>query len=245
MTLNPLTEIAGPESSYGANLYNPQSSATGVWQDISSTWRENVAAIGLSPSQYPTAASAPLSVQAAVNANLYNTRGFQPWTVGDPTLTRNITAAGGPSAFAAPGTLSTDPADYASLDQPGGLQAYFAGSGTTAPAGGSSLADSAGYPFSFNDPASGTPFAVPGNAAVSGSGTAPLSGSGQPGGIGGSAASPSQTWWQTLVSGVTSEIERVGIMGFGVLLLVAAALALMWPHARRAARQVVRLAAAE
>lgn len=225
MALNPLTEIAGPESSYGANLYNPKSSATGVWQDISSTWSENLQAIGLNPSQYPTAAAAPLSVQAAVNANLYNTRGFQPWTVGDPTLAQNIAAAGGPGAFAAPGTLSTNPADYASLDQPGGLQSYFASDGSSAPAGGSSLADSAGYPYSVSSPASGT--------------------SGQPGGIGGSAASSSQTWWQTLVSGVTSEIERVGIMGFGVLLLVAAALALMWPHARGAARQVARFAAAE
>ncbi len=36
-----------------------------------------------------------------------------------------VANAGGASAFSAPGTLSTSATDYASLDTPGGLQAYF------------------------------------------------------------------------------------------------------------------------
>lgn len=135
MPLDPLTMIAGPESSYGTNLQNPTSTASGVWQDINSTWTSGLSAIGGNPAQYPTAISAPASVQAAVNAYEYNTYGFQPWTIGDPTLAADIAAAGGPSAFAAPGTLSTNPATYASLDQPGGLAAYFASNGATVPAG--------------------------------------------------------------------------------------------------------------
>jgi hypothetical protein len=130
MALDPFTAIAGPESSYGNNLYNPSSSATGIFQDIHSTWTSAVQAIGLSPSQYPTAAQAPPSVQFAANAYLYNTQGFQPWTIGDSTLSNNIASAGGTGAFAQPGTLSTNPADYAYLDQPGALQNYFSSGGS-------------------------------------------------------------------------------------------------------------------
>jgi type IV secretion system protein TrbL len=129
--LDPLTAIAGPESSYGQTLYNPTSSATGIFQDITPTWDQAITAIGYSPSQYPSAASAPASIQFAANAWIYNTQGgFNSWTIGDPTLAANIQAAGGSSAFAAPGTLSTNPATYAGLDQSGGLQAYFANAAT-------------------------------------------------------------------------------------------------------------------
>jgi hypothetical protein len=136
MALDPLTAIAGAESSYGTNLFNPTSSATGIFQDLSSTWQSGLTAIGGNPSQYPTAASAPASVQFAVNSYLYNTQGFAPWTVGDPALAAQIAAAGGASAFTAPGTLSTNPSAYAALDQPGALAAYFASNGGTAVTGG-------------------------------------------------------------------------------------------------------------
>ena len=96
MALDPLTAIAGAESSYGTNLFNPTSSATGIFQDLGSTWQSTLTAIGGNPSQYPTAASAPASVQFAVNSYLYNTQGFAPWTVGDPTLAAQIQAAAEP-----------------------------------------------------------------------------------------------------------------------------------------------------
>jgi len=138
MAFDPLTAIAGPESSYGTNLFNPTSSATGIFQDLTS--QSGLSAIGGNPSQYPTAASAPASVQFAVNAYLYNTQGFTPWTIGDPTLAAQIQADGGTSAFAAQGSLSTNPAEYAALDQPGALAGYFQTNGTSlAGAGGSGL----------------------------------------------------------------------------------------------------------
>lgn len=129
MALNPLTQIAADESSYGTNLQNPSTTASGVWQDVNGTWTQAITAIGYSPQQYPTALSAPASVQAAANAWLYNQQGFAPWTIGNQTLAADIAANGGPAAYAVPGTLSTNPADYASLNQPGGLTQYFASTG--------------------------------------------------------------------------------------------------------------------
>ena len=134
MALDPLTAIAGPESSYGANTQNPTSSASGVWQDISSTWQQASCAVG-DCGVYATANDAPYSVQAAANAWLYNQQGFQPWTSGDPALAADIQAAGGPGAYAQPGTLSTNPATYAALDQAGGLQSYFSSNGVSTNAG--------------------------------------------------------------------------------------------------------------
>jgi hypothetical protein len=125
--LNPLTAIAGPESSFGTNLQNPNSSASGDFGIINATWQANLIAIGGDPAQYPTAISAPANIQAAVTAHLYNTRGFADYTCTgcDAVLTRNIADAGGPSAFLPQGSLSENPADYLSLNTPAGLQAYF------------------------------------------------------------------------------------------------------------------------
>ena len=234
MALNPLVAIAGPESSNGANLYNPASSATGIWQDLQGTWASTLPNIGVSPSLYPTAASAPASVQAAANAYLYNTQGFAPWAPYDPTLASNIAAAGGASAYAAPGTLSTNPADYASLDQPGGLANFFSSQGSSTPSlfpggwggfgadAGSASAAVAPYTGYTYDPTTGT--------------MTPYSGTGSASGTAAPATAASQSWWQTLVAGVTAEFERVGIIGFGAILVVAAAFVLMWPHTKGAVR---------
>ncbi len=126
--LNPATAVAGPESSFGQNTQNPTSSASGDYGFLTSTWQQDLAAIGGNTTQYPTAVSAPNSVQTAVFAYEYNTRGFSAWTCPncDPVFTQELANNGGPSAYAAPGSLSTNPTDYASLDTPGGLQAYFA-----------------------------------------------------------------------------------------------------------------------
>ncbi len=125
--LNPLTAIAGPESSFGQNLQNPNSTASGLYGFINATWQANLKAIGGDPVLYPTAKSAPNSVQSAVAAHVYNTRGFADWTCSgcDPVLTAEVANAGGPAAYVAQGSLSETPADYASMDTPAGLQAYF------------------------------------------------------------------------------------------------------------------------
>jgi hypothetical protein len=125
--LNPLTAIAGPESSFGQNLQNPNSTASGLYGFINSTWQTNLKAIGGDTVLYPTAKSAPNSVQSAVAAHVYNTRGFADWTCPgcDPVLTANVANVGGPAAYVAQGSLSESPADYTSMDTPAGLQAYF------------------------------------------------------------------------------------------------------------------------
>jgi hypothetical protein len=132
-SLSPLSIIAYYESSDGTNLQNPNSSATGTFQDLQSpaapTWAQALQLCGCGTiSQYPQAIDAPNSVQFAANAALYNAEGFQPWTVGDPQLAAAIQADGGPSAFAT--NLSTDPATYASVDTASGLAAYFAANQT-------------------------------------------------------------------------------------------------------------------
>jgi hypothetical protein len=128
-SLNPITAIIGPESSNCTNMYNSGSSATGCGQMLQGTWNQIAPQIGVSTAQYPTMASAPLSYQFAATAALYNQQGFGPWAPYDPKLAANIAANGGASAYAQPGTLSTNPADYASLDQPGGLQNYLNSNG--------------------------------------------------------------------------------------------------------------------
>lgn len=127
MPLSPITAVAGPESTFGTNLQNPNSSASGIYGFLTRTWQQDLTAIGGDPAQYPTAKSAPNSLQTAVFAYEYNTRGFSAWNCPgcDPVFTQELANAGGPSAFAAPGSLSINPTDYASLDTAGGLQAYF------------------------------------------------------------------------------------------------------------------------
>ena len=185
MALDPLTAIAGAESSYGTNLFNPTSSATGIFQDLSSTWQSGLTAIGGNPSQYPTAASAPASVQFAVNSYLYNTQGFAPWTVGDPALAAQIAAAGGASAFAAPGTLSTNPSAYATLDQPGALAGYFGSNGGTAVAS-----------------AGGSGLTVTSTAGTAGAATAGTAAAG-----GGVLDRPFEWTYQQLITGVISQVN--------------------------------------
>jgi hypothetical protein len=105
---------------------------------VPSTWETWAPKAGVDLSQYPTAGSAPPSVQFAVFAADYNAQGFSDWTCSgcDAKLTTALANLGGPGAFAAPGTLSTNPTAYAALDAPGAVQSYFAGQGSD-PLGGS------------------------------------------------------------------------------------------------------------
>lgn len=111
----------------------PGSTASGLFGNINSTWADALRFCGSAcgtTAQFPTAASAPASIQLAANSALINHNGLSDWTCGgcDPALVRALNAAGGPSAFQISG-LSTDPATFAAADQ--NLSGFLAGlSGT-------------------------------------------------------------------------------------------------------------------
>lgn len=138
-TQNAAALIAHYESSGCVNNHNPLpgSTASGCYGFTNGTWAEYAPQAGVSLQQYPTAASAPPSVQTAVFYKDFNQHGFSDWTCAgcDPAATAAIQAAGGTSAFA---QGSANPADYTALNTTSGLQSYFANAGTTtAPAGNS------------------------------------------------------------------------------------------------------------
>ena len=136
--LNAAALIAQYESSNNPTAQSSTSTASGLYGFLNGTWAAYAPQAGVSLQQYPTAASAPASVQTAVFYADFNNNGFNDWTCPgcDPAATAAIQAAGGAGAFA---QGSANPAAYASLNTPAGLQAYFAGNGTgtgaTAPAG--------------------------------------------------------------------------------------------------------------
>lgn len=135
--------IAQYESSDNPTAQNPTSGSTasGLYGDINSTWAEALAACNCgSVSEYPSAYLAPSSVQTAAEVALLQQNGLSDYICADcdVPLTNAINAAGGPSAFASQiASLSTNPADYASLDTSAGLTAYFdVGAATTTAATG-------------------------------------------------------------------------------------------------------------
>ena len=76
--------------------------------------------------EFVSVVDAPASVQAAVFAADYNAQAFKDWTCAgcDAPLTAALANAGGPSAFAPPGTLSTNPASYAAASPGADSRAY-------------------------------------------------------------------------------------------------------------------------
>lgn len=64
-----LAAIAQTESSGNPTAVNPSSSASGLYGFLDSTWQSIAPTVGVDINQYPTAASAPSSVQTAVAAN--------------------------------------------------------------------------------------------------------------------------------------------------------------------------------
>ena len=140
--LNPLAIIAQYESNNGTQLQNPQSTASGIWQDVNGTWAQALSLCSCgTTTQYPSAISAPPAVQAAANAALYNGQGFSPWS-SNTALLAAINASGGASAFAAPGTLSTSVASYAGLNTQS-VTSYFSSSGVATGGGSTSIGTSA------------------------------------------------------------------------------------------------------
>jgi hypothetical protein len=123
------------ESGGNPTAANLSSSSTGLFGDVTATWAAALADCGCgSTATYPTAASAPASVQIAANAALINANGLSDWTCAgcDPALVAAINADGGLSAFQTSG-LSTNPSTYAEADTnlSGALAALGAPNGIT------------------------------------------------------------------------------------------------------------------
>jgi hypothetical protein len=59
---------------------NKSSGASGAYQYLDSTWRQDAGAVGVDLNQYPTAASAPPAVQDTVFQHTVQTVGLTPWT---------------------------------------------------------------------------------------------------------------------------------------------------------------------
>ncbi len=144
--INPLPLIIQAESSGNPTAQSTSSTASGLAGDINGTWAAALAACGGcgTVTQYPTAASAPASVQVAANNALINSQGLQPWLCVncDAKFSAQVAAAGGAGAFQTSG-LDTNPTDFAALDTPSALAAFVNGGGGTAVTG-TPLATSAG-----------------------------------------------------------------------------------------------------
>jgi len=129
--INPIPLIIQNGSSGNPTAQNAETTASGLFQDTSSTWAEALAACNCGTrAQYPTAASAPSSVQIAANDALINQNGLSDWLCAgcDPTFAAQVAADGGVGAFQTSG-LDTNPADFASTDTAGGLADFLAANG--------------------------------------------------------------------------------------------------------------------
>jgi TrbL/VirB6 plasmid conjugal transfer protein/Transglycosylase-like domain len=134
-TMNPLGEIIEDESGGNPTITNPTSSASGLFQDTAATWAEALADCGCgTTAQYPSAASAPPSVQIAANAALIDQNGLSDWLCSgcDAAFATQVEANGGVGAYQTSG-LSTSPAAYATADTDlsGALAALGATGGIT------------------------------------------------------------------------------------------------------------------
>lgn len=129
---NPAAVVAQAESSGCVNNNNPQPgmTASGCFGFTNGTWSQYAPQAGVSLAQCPTAASCPVSDQFAVFAADVNSHGLADWTC--PGCDATVSAAVNGGELPASGyNLSTNPADYAALDTPSGLQAYFSTAGAS------------------------------------------------------------------------------------------------------------------
>lgn len=129
--INPITLIIQNESGGNPTAQNATTTASGLFQDTNSTWAEALAACNCgTTAQYPTAASAPSSVQIAANDALINQNGLSDWLCADcdPAFAAQVAADGGVGAFQT-SDLDTNPADFASTDTAGGLADFLAANG--------------------------------------------------------------------------------------------------------------------
>ena len=131
-TQNAAALVAQFESSGCVNNHNPTPgmTASGCFGFTNGTWAQYAPQAGVSLQQCPTAASCPVSSQFAVFAADVNARGLSNWTCAgcDAGVSNAVNSGQLPASGY---NLSTNPADYAALDTPSGLQSYFAGNSGT------------------------------------------------------------------------------------------------------------------
>ena len=112
---NILQQAVGPNGGFNPSTgtVTGPSTAQGYYQITNTTWSGIPSDI---TQGYPNAMSAPPQVQTAAAAYLYNTQGFAPWAPYNSNLNNYINQQGGASAFASPGSLSTNANDYNTVD---------------------------------------------------------------------------------------------------------------------------------
>ncbi len=138
--LNPLPLIIQAESSGNPTAQSNSSTSSGLAGEINATWATALQACGGAcgtTAQYPTAASAPASVQVAATNALINKNGLSDWLCPncDAPFAAQVAAAGGPGAFQTSG-LDTNPANFSALDDSAGLNSFLASGGTPLSSGG-------------------------------------------------------------------------------------------------------------
>jgi hypothetical protein len=101
----------------------PLSTASGYYQIINGTWQQFAPQVGVDLNQYPTAMSAPQSVQTQVAGAIYNAQGFSPWSsntnlmnavanYGSPSDTTGVTNPMSGSTGTGSTTANTVPSNY-------------------------------------------------------------------------------------------------------------------------------------
>jgi hypothetical protein len=101
----------------------PLSTASGYYQIINGTWQQFAPQVGVDLNQYPTAMSAPQSVQAQVAGAIYNAQGFNPWSsntqlmnavanYGTPSNATGVTTPMSGSSGTGSTTANTVPSNY-------------------------------------------------------------------------------------------------------------------------------------
>ena len=130
MTINPLAIIPKYESSNCTDNHTSLSTSSGCFGFLDSSWKTYAGGAGVDTTKYPSAADAPTSVQFAVAAYTINKNGLKDWTCTgcDAKFVDYVNSHGGTSNFTTSG-LSTNPADYSSLDTTAGRSAFLASSG--------------------------------------------------------------------------------------------------------------------
>lgn len=147
-----LSAIAQTESSGNPTAVNPTSGASGLYGFLNSTWQSIAPQAGVDTSQYPTAASAPASVQTSVAA----ITPVSNWTcTGCNSLASSIAATAG-NTSSSPTTT-----DFSNFTAPLTTPDFFSvsttpGSQTNVPITDGGATNSSGDSFTFNSPTEAT-----------------------------------------------------------------------------------------
>lgn len=195
---------------------DPRSTAQGSYSFVTDTWQRYARAAGVSLAQYPTANSAPQSVQDQVFAQAVATRGLGDWTCPGCNPALNDYLGQHPEAANLPVFASGTGGDTLTMAPDQGITQDFWG-GTPGPGGSPGLSQ----PI-YSDPATG-------GAAVQGE---PQTGPG-------STAQSGQSVLPALGIDIADLFTRGGLVLLAIVLIGAAA----WALSRGELGQQVRRAA--